>query len=335
MMEISVKGKWVQVPSIRYDEQDIITTGMLVKVAHIHDEAWLERDVKRPDQCVNMLKAHGVEGHRVDLFTFSQKVPDANPKYAYYSEWESIAVARLDSFTAWWDELPQETRKNVRRAAKRGVTVIAKQFSDELVEELIELNDASPIRQGRRYPHYGKPFQVVKKDYSSFVDRSDFLCAYSEKEIIGFLKIVYRDNIASVLNLCTKENHYDKKPANALIAAAMERCAARGALFVTYGLFNYGNKRNTPITQFKVRNGFEEMLMPRYYVPLTRLGEMYLRMGFHRGILGLLPNGLIASALNLRSMWYHNAIGRCSSKAEQPNRNRQMGCSNPPAGSST
>ena len=67
-----------------------------------------------------------------------------------------------------------------------------KDFNDDLIRGIVEVNNDSPVRQGRRFPHYGKTFDQVKKDHSSFLDRSDFICAYLGNEFIGFLKIVYR-----------------------------------------------------------------------------------------------------------------------------------------------
>jgi GNAT superfamily N-acetyltransferase len=325
MIEISVKGKWIKVPSFQWENSTIVITGSSIKTARVHDEAWIGTELKDPDLCLRKLRE---AGHRADLFTFTQMPPGRPPEYEYQCEPDSIALIRLTNFNDWWEGLPQETRKNVRRAEKRGVRVEAKAFDYELVQNLVELNNSSPIRQGRRYPHYGKSFDETKRDYCSFADRSDFLCAYFEDEFIGFLKVVYREQVASVLNLCTKESHQDKRPANALINVAVERCAARGISYLTYGFFNYGNKRDTQITQFKIRNGFEEALIPRYFVPLTVWGQVYIRFGFHRGMLGMFPNRVILTSLTVRAKSYQVwmwLISRCSSMLERPNCDRQMG----------
>jgi hypothetical protein len=335
MIEISVKGKWVNVPAVECEGCAIIITGKWAKIARVNDEAWVETEISNPARCLETLRR---SGHRCDIFTFTQLPPGRPAEYDYYQEPDSIAAIRLRSFNEWWEGLPQETRKNVRRAEKRGVRVRTEKFDDELVKKLVELNDSSAMRQGRRYHHYGKSLDQTKKDHCSFAERSDFICAYCEDEIIGFLKLVYRGKVASILNLCTKDNHQDKRPANALIKVAIERCAANGVNCVTYGLFNYGNKRNTPITQFKIRNGFEEVLVPRYFVALTLWGKLYLKAGLHRGAVGVLPNGIILMGLAVRAKSYSLYkwfISRCSSMSERPNCNRQMGCSNPPAGSNS
>ena len=250
-------------------------------------------------------------------------------------EWESLAAVRVTSFKEWWEKLPQEARKNVRRSRKRGVTVTVKEFGDDLIQGIVEVNNDSPVVQGVPNPYYGKSFQEVKKDHSSFVDRSDFICAYLGSELLGLLKIVYRGEVASILSFLSRASHSDKRPSNALIAKAVELCEARGVSYLTYGKFNYGNKRDSPLREFKIRNGFSEMLAPRFYVPLTLWGALCLKLKLHRGLLGILPPSVIALGVRARTKWFkeRESTRRCSSTLERPNRTRQMERSTPPAGS--
>ena len=89
-----------------------------------------------------------------------------------------------------------------------------------------------------------------------------------------------------------------------MLAKAVEVCEAKKVSYLTYGMFRYGNKRDNPLLSFKTRNGFEEMLVPRFYVPLTKWGALCLRAKLHRGLLGILPHGIITAAVNVRSKWY-------------------------------
>jgi hypothetical protein len=335
MIEISVKGGWIKVPAVEIGGKQIIARGKWIKVASIHDETWLETELENPEACIQQLKGQESHGLHADIFTFTQKVPGATPRYNYRTEWESLAVAATARFQDWWEKLPQETRKNVRRSQKRGVQVQVRAFDDELVRGIKEVNDDSPLRQQMRNQHYGKSIERTKKDYSAFLDRSDFICAFLGSEMIGFLKLVYRGEVASVLNLTTKPSHSDKRPANALVAKAVELCEAKGILCLTYGLFNYGNKRDSPLREFKIRNGFEEVLNPRFYIPLTTWGELCLKSNLHRGLLGILPHQVIALGLGARAKWhsFRQVMSRCSSMLERPNRTRQMERSTPPAGS--
>jgi hypothetical protein len=334
-VETSVAGKWTKVPALEVSGKNLIVKGRLLKLAIVLDEEWLETELEDPELCVKRLKERGLQGRRADVFTFAQKLPSTNPRYEYYCEWDSIAAVRITSYQDWWEGVPQESRKNVRRSQKRGVVVSVGQLDERLIKGLMELNNDSPVRQGRPYVHYGKSIEQVRKDQSSLLDRSDLICAYCADELIGFMKLVYRGEVASILQLLPKMSHQDKRPANALIAKAVELCAARGVSYLTYGKFNYGNKRDNPLREFKVRSGFEEILVPRFYVPLTTWGKLCMKMKFHRGLLGILPHRLITSFVTARTIWYHlkQGISRCSSTLERPNRTRQMGCSSPPAGS--
>ena len=161
------------------------------------------------------------------------------------------------------------------------------------------------MRQGRPYRHYGKTFDAVQRDHSCFVERSAFVCAYTGSEMIGLLKVVFRGEVASILQLLTKASCYDKRPANALLAKAVELCAEKGMLYLTYGMFNYGNKPDNPLREFKSRNGFQEILVPRFYVPLTGWGALCIKLKLQRGLLGVLPQRVIKIGLSSRATWYN------------------------------
>jgi hypothetical protein len=333
-IEISVRGEWVRVPALDIDGNIITVKGKWIRIAAIHDEWWLKTEIDDPATCVRKLKAQKSQ-LRADIFTFTQKVPGSSPKYPYVFESESVAAARTSSFKTWWESLPQESRKNVRRSQKRGVVVRLEEFNDELIGGIAGVNNDSPIKQGERNVHCGKSLALVRKDHESFRERSDFICAYFENEMIGYLKVVYRGEVAAILNLGVKVSHSDKRPANALIAAAVKRCEQEGVSYLTYGLYNYGNKRHSPLCEFKARNGFKEMLTPRFYLPLSLWGEISMKAKLHRGLIGILPNRLIQMGIHTRTRWYNfrQSLSRCSLMSERPTRTRQMERSIPPAGS--
>ena len=303
-IEISAKGQWVRVPGFDLNGRTIVVRGKGLKKAVIHDEEWLETEIDDPEAYVRELLNKRTRELRADFFTFAQKPPATAPQYKYFHEWDSIAAVRTTNYQEWWESLPQETRKNVRRSQKRGVQIRAVNFDDDLIRGIVEINNESPLRQGSRSRDYGKSFDEVKRDHSSFLDRSDLFGAYFGDELIGFLKIVHRGNIVSLLQLLVKARHSDKRPSNALMAKAVEVCHAKGIQYLTYGLYNYGNKGDSPIRQFKIRNGFEEILVPRYYVPLTAWGTLCLKLKIHRGLLGILPHAVISMGINARVKWY-------------------------------
>ena len=336
-VEVRVRGRWVVERVIHVNGKELVATGKWFRTARVRGEEFMESELENPELYLKELQGGGKRELNADIFTFAQKLPATHPRYSYPMEWESVAAIRLLSFKEWWEKLPQETRKNVRRSAKRGVEVKVKEFDDELVRGIREVNDDTPLRQGLKNAYYGKSSEETRKLYGEFVGRCDFICAYCGDELIGFLHLIYRGEVASILNLTTKPSHYDKRPANVLIAKAAEICESKGISYIIYGLFNYGNKGDSPLREFKIRNGFQEILVPRFFVPLTPRGKLCMKAKLHRGVVGILPHPIITIGVGVRALWYKLwfFLRRCSSMSERPNRTRQMERSNPPAGSTT
>jgi Acetyltransferase (GNAT) domain len=334
-VEIRVKGRWTGVPAVDVNGKKLIATGKWLKTAVVRGEEMMENELENPEVYIENLKRDATDALKANIFTFTQKLPATRPKYPYPMEWDSVAAIHLVSFKEWWEGVPQETRKNVRRSQRRGVAVRIKEFDDDLIQGIREVNDDSPVRQGMRNGYYGKSPEETKKLYGEFVGRCDFICAYFDDKLIGFLHLIYRGEVASILNLTTKPSHFEKRPANALVAKAVELCEGKGISYITYGLYNYGNKRDHPLRTFKIRNGFEEILMPRFFVPLNAWGKLCMKAKLHRGLIGILPPSVIRVAVGARSRWYNfvSSMSRCSSTTEHPNRNRKMESSSPPAGS--
>jgi len=209
--EVYIKGKWVSLPALWVNGKTIVIRGSWLKVAGIRSEDFLETEVEHPELCVMRVKKERADVGRADIFTFTQKLPSTPSKYQYPMEWDSVAAIHVISFKEWWEGLPQSTRKSVRRSVKRGVVVTNRKFDDELVMELVELNNGSPMRQGVRNEQYGKTVDQVRKDHSSFLDRSDCICAHVGTELIGFLKLVYRGDVASILNLLPKPEKLNRQ----------------------------------------------------------------------------------------------------------------------------
>ena len=302
-VEVRAKGRWVKIPAIQVNDDTLIATGRRLRIAKIRGEEMREKAIEAPELYLEALKKERAI-LKADIFTFAQKLPSTNQLFPYRMERESIAAIPLVTFKDWWDGLPQESRKNTRRSQKRGVTLSIRRLDPDVVEGIRGVNDDSPTRQGAKNAYYGLTSEETVKRYGEFDGRCDFICAYSGEEIIGFLHLVYRENVAAILNLTVRPSHLDKKPANALVTKAVEICDGRGISYITYGNYNYGNKRDSSLREFKIRNGFEEILVPRYYVPLTLWGRMCMGLNLHRGLIGILPSSVIAVGLRARTVWY-------------------------------
>jgi hypothetical protein len=97
--------------------------------------------------------------------------------------------------------------------------------------------------------------------------------------------------------------HKDKRPTNALIAKAVEVCLSKGLKLLLYGKFVYDGDY-TGLTEFKHRNGFEEMRYPRYFIPLTVKGAAAVRLGIYKGLRRLIPLPILVASKSLRSRIY-------------------------------
>ena len=302
-VEVSVHGKWGKVPAVDINGQTIVVRGKWIRIASMHDEDWLTASVIDPAECIRALK-DGRAGVRADIFYFSQKEPDSTPHYNYPLEMRSLAVAKVDRYDAWWKKVSHGTKCNIRQAKRRGVDVKVRQFDDELVRGIMSVQNECPIRQGRRFYHYGKSFDQVKRDHCSYLNTCDFICAYHDEELLGFLKLVYRGDVALIMQLNSKLKRQSLRPTNAMLAKAAEICASKGFRYLVYGDYNYWNKRESSLLDFKVRNGFEEMHVPSYYVPITVWGWLLVKARLYRGTLGILPARMIGPVLDLRRKWY-------------------------------
>jgi hypothetical protein len=312
----------MSVTSISVQDKIVITTGKLVKIAVVRGEDWSEgEDVADPELFIAKLREGGL---KADIFAFSQKLPNTQPKYRYHMEWGNVAAIPLTIYKDWWEKrLPKVTRKSVRRGYKRGVVATVAQFDDELVKGIVSIHNETVIKQGEPFAHYGKEFNVVKQEYGTYPDRSEFLGAYYENELIGIIKLVYMGKIASIMQIISKVAHYDKRPTNILIAKAVEVCAEKGMSYLIYGSYIYGKKTNSPLTEFKRRTGFEQINVPRYYIPLSLKGKVIIKIKLHRGLIGILPESIINFLLELRTRYYQMKLGSVG-KAQGVNQGESM-----------
>jgi hypothetical protein len=286
--------------------RNIVIGGGFIRPAVIQDEEWIEGEaVVQPATLICELR----DESPADLLSFARPLPHCDPSYPFHYEWDNVAVAKLGQFAQWWEALPQETRKNVRRAQRRGVTVNQVKFDDQFVHGICRIYNETPLRQGRKFWHYGKTFDQVKAENSTYLDRSEFIGAFFGGELIGFIKFVMVNDTARIMQIVSLEAHTDKRPTNALLAKAVEICCEMRASHLVYGKYVYGRKESSPVTEFKRRNGFERLRFPRYYVPLTRLGAIVIRCGMHRELSQILPGKITDWFLAARAAVYRRRFG--------------------------
>ncbi len=274
------------------------------------EDDWYE-DVRDPAAVIEVLKKN--RGLKPDLFTFWQRLPEVEPKYSYPYEWEEIAVLPIQSYDHWFNrQIKSRIRNLIRKAEKEGVTVKETVYDDAFVRGMTAIFNEAPVRQGRKFWHYGKDFLTVKEQFSRYVHREEMIAAYYQGEMIGLIMLGNAGQFGLTGQIISTIRHRDKSTNNLLIAKAVEVCARKGLPYLCY-LFWSGDS----LAEFKRRCGFERMRVPRYYVALTPKGKLALKLGVHRGWKALLPDGLKSKLKQLRSRWYASGEGERPEKAEE------------------
>ena len=305
--EIRVKGKAIPVPSVDIDGRTVVVTGRWLKIASIQEEDLISgNSLPHPESFIRRLRESGL---KADVFTFAQRIPDLEPRYRYRVEWENVAAAPTSSYAQWWTSVSQAVRKNVNRAKKAGVTVEVVEFSDALVDAIRTIYNETPVRQGKQFWHYGKDRELVKRALATYLDQSIFLGAYYQGELIGFMKIAWVGPTGFITQILSMTRHFEKNPNNAMIAKAIELCEARGMSHFIYGQFVYYDP-DSSLTEFKRRNGFESISLPRYYVPLNLKGKIALASRLHRGVAANTPKRIFRLSLKMRKYWYDRKLSR-------------------------
>ena len=235
-----------------------------------------------------------------DIFSFLQPVSDRIPRYAYPQRWDAVAVLTIDSYQKWWKEqINDKTRNMIRKAGKKGVAIELAEFNDELAKGIHTIYNESPLVQGRLSKHYGKDFETLKQAHATFLERSVFVAARFQGELIGFIKLILHGESASIMQIMSLVSQRDKSPSNALLAKAVELCAERGIRWLQYGIWS-----RRSLGEFKKHHAFERIELPRYFAPLNLRGQIALGFGLHRDVRELIPGNCLDWLANLRGRWY-------------------------------
>jgi hypothetical protein len=279
--------------------KSITVEGTFLRVARPHaceQQEWFE-DVENPEMLIHELQQRK---DRPDILTFWQRLPDTEPRYSFHMERQSIAALPIKTYAFWWEkQIDRKARNKVRKAQKNGVIVKSVTFDDHFIQGMTSIFNETPIRQGRRFLHYGKNFETVKRQFSRFLFREEIFGAYLGEELLGFIMMADAGRYAWLGQIISKIAYRDLAPTNALLAKAVERSAEKGLPYLIYALW-----LDDSLGDFKRSNGFQKFDLPRYFVPLTGKGRLALKLGFHRDWKDAVPKRLKAPLKNLRRRWY-------------------------------
>jgi hypothetical protein len=282
--------------------REVKVKGQLCRIAHLDADEFKFMD--NPEAVIETLRKSKM---RIDLFTFIQKLPETNVKYPYPFEWDNLAVLSLTTFDQWWNKtLGFKARNKAKQAEKKGLVVREAPFDDAFARGIWEIYNECPVRQGRRFPHYGKSFETVRDMSATYLDSSVFIGAFDGEKLVGFIKFTIDDTgtQAGIMHIVSLLQYRDKAPTNALVAQAVKSCTDRNIPYLVYANFAYGKKETSSLSDFKERNGFQKVDIPRYYVPLTHWGSAAFAMKLHHRLVDRLPASLAERLRDWRKSWY-------------------------------
>jgi len=277
--------------------QVISIEGNFLKTARLEEEWYV--DLENPEVLIQNLKK---DRCKADIFTFWQRYPDTEPRHNYYYDYDELAVLPIKGYDYWYkNQIGNNAKRMIKKAAKENVLIKMEKFDDNFVRGMEEIFNESSIRQGRHFTHYGKDFDIIKRDFSRFLFREDIIGAYYEGELIGFVMLANAGNYALPTQILSKIKYRDKGTNNALIAKVVEICSEKN-----YPYFIYFNWSIGPLSEFKRRCGCEKKSVPRYYVPLSLKGKIAIKLNLHKGLKNLLPERIYLKLLAARKKF--NAI---------------------------
>jgi hypothetical protein len=290
-----VKGKPTQIPCVDIDGNRLTLERGLIRTIRLEDE-WFY-DIRDPEELIKRLTAN--KETIADIFTFWQRYPETTPEFKYFLEWDDIAVLPISSYENWIShQIKPRVRGLIKKSLKEGIVVKESVYDEAFVQGMTAIFNESPVRQGRRFWHYGKDYETVRKQFSRHLDRETMIGAYLGDELIGFIMLGDAGRYCVTGQIISSIKHRDKATNNLLIAKAVEICATRGKEALIYLFWSEDS-----LSEFKRRCGFQRTQMPRYFVPLTMRGRVALHLNLHRGVKNAVPPRLIKAYKALRRKW--------------------------------
>jgi len=256
---------------------------LFVRIAQDNQE--YEKDAPATEEYLKQLRERGV-----DIYTFLERTwccPIKNPPSYWIRSDDNVGMLEVTTFDAWFIAVGKKTRNMIRKAEKSGVKVNVVELTPQLVEGIWKIYNETPIRQGRAFHHYGESLKSVG-DNMAMAKKATFISAYLEDDLVGFIQIIYGDQIAIISQILSLQKQRDKSLNNALLAKAVEVCAGNCNKWLMYG--RIGN--HPSLDKFKESNGFLKYPIARYYVTLTGKGKFAMLLGLHRPFKDALPEPL-------------------------------------------
>jgi hypothetical protein len=222
-----------------------------------------------------------------DIFSFLERKwcnTISKPPKSWVKADDNVALLSITTYDDWLKNVGKKTRNMIRKAEKSGVKTIVIEPDEKVAEGIWRIYNETPIRQERAYPVYGISLEAVKK-YVLPPQNCTYIGAYLQDALVGFIRLLHAKDITIMSQILSMQKHWDLALNNALVAKSVQVCASKGEKWLMYA--RMGN--HPTLDRFKENNGFTKYPLTRYYVPLTRKGDLAIKLGLHRRTEDVLP----------------------------------------------
>ena len=163
--ETLVKGSRRSIECVEIGGQTFSVKRGLLTVVTLEDE-WFN-EVRDPAAVIDALRRRSRAGAPICLLSVSG-CRTSEPRFPYRRECESIAAVAIRDLRPLVGRIRSSARRAIRsaRAGKWASTCASAPYDDEFVRGMTAIFNETPIRQGRRFWHYGKDFETVKRQFS-------------------------------------------------------------------------------------------------------------------------------------------------------------------------
>jgi hypothetical protein len=266
-------------------DMETIQTSKKVFIKIAHDIQEYEKSIIPTNEFTQKLSERGI-----DIYTFLDRkwcCPITKPPVSWIGEDDNVGLLEIKDYNSWLQTIGKKTRNMVRKAEKSCVRVTVIEPSDKLAQGIWKIYNETPIRQDRAFTHYGESLDIVKGNMYA-AKNNTFIGAFLEDELVGFIQILYGDQIAILSNILSLQKHWDKALNNAMVAKAVEVCVSKCQRWLMYG--RIGN--HPSLDKFKENNGFVKFPITRYFIPVTGKGRMAIHLGLHKDFKDALPDAI-------------------------------------------
>jgi hypothetical protein len=228
----------------------------------------------------------------IDVFVFRQRTWlfdwfDSDSPFKVKVHKDNVALLDLpevDGFEYWFRGLKSETRTALRKASKSGLETRLVAPSEDFALDVWKIYNETPFRQGRKFHHYGMTIDKVRNYV--FNSSNLFIGAFLSEKLVGFAELAVGEETVLLSQILSLTSARTLRINNSLIAKTVEVCISRGLFWIVYGRF--GN--HPSLDAFKANNGFVKYEIRRFYVPLTKKGQVLIWLGLHRELEDSVPS---------------------------------------------